>query len=127
MTAPLRFSIPFNETRDYVKKVLANGVLYARQFGTGGPSLKQRLAFIPPRGGKLDSTDHPVSRVATLSGFHNMANFNRQFLAEVGSTPSAYRRLETSQKPPNEVISLGLRATRAAEPPSGPPEQVVQG
>lgn len=75
----------------------------------------------------LDSTDHPVSRVATLSGFHNMANFNRQFLAEVGSTPSAYRRLETSQKPPNEVISLGLRTARAAEPPSGPPEQVVQG
>ncbi len=47
-------TIPFNETRDYVKKVLANAVLYARQFGTGGPSLKQRLAFIPPRGGKLD-------------------------------------------------------------------------
>lgn len=28
-------TIPFNETRDYVKKVLANAVLYARQFGTG--------------------------------------------------------------------------------------------
>jgi soluble lytic murein transglycosylase len=47
-------TIPFNETRDYVKKVLANAVLYARQFGTAGPSLKQRLAVIPPRGGKLD-------------------------------------------------------------------------
>lgn len=74
----------------------------------------------------LDSTDHPVSRVAALSGFHNMANFNRQFLAEVGSTPSGYRRLESSQKPPNEMISLGLKAVRAAEPPSGPPEQLVQ-
>ena len=47
-------SIPFNETRDYVKKVLANAVYYARQFGITGPSLKQRLATIPPRGGKLD-------------------------------------------------------------------------
>ena len=36
----------------------------------------------------LDSTDHPVTKVAALSGYHNMANFNRQFLAEVGTTPS---------------------------------------
>ncbi len=63
----------------------------------------------------LDSTDHPVTRVATLSGYHNMANFNRQFLAEVGTTPTAYRRLENSQKPPNEVLSLGLKAVRASE------------
>ena len=62
----------------------------------------------------LDSTDHPITKVATLSGYHNMANFNRQFLAEVGSTPSNYRRLEPSQKPPNEVLSLGLKAARAA-------------
>ena len=47
-------TIPFNETRDYVKKVLANAMLYARQFGTAGPSLKQRLAVIPPRGGRMD-------------------------------------------------------------------------
>jgi soluble lytic murein transglycosylase len=47
-------TIPFNETRDYVKKVLANAVLYSRQFGIAGPSLKQRLAVIPPRGGRLD-------------------------------------------------------------------------
>jgi soluble lytic murein transglycosylase len=47
-------TIPFNETRDYVKKVLANAIHYSRQFGAAGPSLKQRLAIIPPRGGKLD-------------------------------------------------------------------------
>ncbi|KRE63736.1 AraC family transcriptional regulator [Nostocoides sp. Soil756] len=58
----------------------------------------------------LDTTDHPIAQVATLSGYRNMANFNRQFLAEVGTTPTAYRRLESSQKPPSEVISLGLRA-----------------
>ena len=67
----------------------------------------------------LDSTDHPITRVATLSGYHNMANFNRQFLAEVGTTPSSYRRMEPSQKPPNEVLSLGLKAARAAGSESG--------
>lgn len=69
----------------------------------------------------LDSTHHPITRVATLSGYHNMANFNRQFLTEVGTTPSAYRRLESSQKPPNEVLSLGLKVARAAEPASAVP------
>jgi soluble lytic murein transglycosylase len=47
-------SIPFNETRDYVKKVLTNAVVYARQLGSPGTSLKERLAVIPPRGGRMD-------------------------------------------------------------------------
>ena len=47
-------TIPFNETRDYVKKVLANAVLYGKQLGVPGPTLKERLAVIPPRGGRLD-------------------------------------------------------------------------
>ncbi len=58
----------------------------------------------------LDTTDDAIAHVAASSGYHNMANFNRQFLAEVGTTPTTYRRLESSQKPPSEVFSLGLRA-----------------
>jgi AraC-like DNA-binding protein len=58
----------------------------------------------------LDTTEHSVAHVATMSGYHNMANFNRQFLAEVGTTPTKYRRLESTQKPPPELFSLGLRA-----------------
>ncbi len=42
-------TIPFNETRDYVKKVMSNAVYYARAFGQGIVSLKQRLGSIPPR------------------------------------------------------------------------------
>ena len=42
-------TIPFNETRDYVKKVMSNAVHYARTFGQGMVSLKQRLGSIPPR------------------------------------------------------------------------------
>lgn len=42
-------SIPFNETRDYVKKVLANAVWYAH-LGIGGEtSLKKRLGVIQPK------------------------------------------------------------------------------
>jgi soluble lytic murein transglycosylase len=46
-------TIPFNETRDYVKRVLANSVVYARQAGVAA-SLKQVLAVIPPRGGRME-------------------------------------------------------------------------
>lgn len=41
--------IPFDETRDYVKKVMSNTVYYARLFGQAAPSLKQRLGVIDGR------------------------------------------------------------------------------
>ncbi len=46
-------SIPFNETRDYVKKVLSNAVFYAAVLNQPNPpSLKQRLGGpIGPRDG----------------------------------------------------------------------------
>ena len=42
-------SIPFNETRDYVRKVLANAVWYAHLSGSGNTSLKSRLGIAPPK------------------------------------------------------------------------------
>ena len=39
-------SIPFSETRDYVKKVMSNTVYYANQFGDTPRSLKQRLGIV---------------------------------------------------------------------------------
>lgn len=42
-------TIPFNETRDYVKKVMSNAMYYARIFGQQFLSLKQRLGVISPR------------------------------------------------------------------------------
>lgn len=43
-------SIPFNETRDYVKKVLSNATYYAALLGNERPSLKSRLGkLIGPR------------------------------------------------------------------------------
>lgn len=42
-------SIPFSETRDYVKKVMTNAVHYARAFGQGETRLAVRLGTIPGR------------------------------------------------------------------------------
>jgi soluble lytic murein transglycosylase len=47
--------IPFAETRDYVKKVLANAVVYAQAFNTDAQPLTTRLGVVSPRSGTLVS------------------------------------------------------------------------
>ena len=42
-------SIPFNETRDYVKKVMSNASYYSQQFGNTVVSFKDRIGVIAPR------------------------------------------------------------------------------
>jgi soluble lytic murein transglycosylase len=42
-------TIPFNETRDYVKRVMANTIYYAHAFSHEMQSLKRRLGVIGPR------------------------------------------------------------------------------
>lgn len=50
LEAPLYIeSIPFLETRDYVKKVMTNAVHYGMAFGEPRMSLAARLGSIPPR------------------------------------------------------------------------------
>jgi soluble lytic murein transglycosylase len=44
-------TIPFNETRDYVKKVLSNTMYYAALYGGDPKPLKARLGTISPRKG----------------------------------------------------------------------------
>ena len=41
-------TIPFNETRDYVKKVMTNATYYSSLLG-GQPSLKHRMGIVPAR------------------------------------------------------------------------------
>ncbi len=53
-------SIPLSETRDYVKKVMANATIYAGILGLKWQSLKDRLGLIPGRSGATEedsSTD----------------------------------------------------------------------
>ena len=52
-------SIPFNETRDYVKKVMANTVLYAAVLGGSVRPLKEQLGTIAAR--------VPMERVAAAA------------------------------------------------------------
>ena len=40
-------TIPYQETRDYVEKVMSNTVYYADQFGDPPRSIKQRLGIVP--------------------------------------------------------------------------------
>jgi soluble lytic murein transglycosylase len=51
-------NIPFNETRDYVKKVLSNATIYAQLMGAAVPPLKARLGTtIGPRDAGAPSPD----------------------------------------------------------------------
>jgi soluble lytic murein transglycosylase len=52
-------SIPFNETRDYVKKVMSNAVFYAAQFEGKPQSLKARLGNVRPANGAEVVPDTP--------------------------------------------------------------------
>ncbi len=52
-------SIPFGETRDYVKKVMSNAMYYAVRFGQPSALLKERLGTVPPRKAPAESTPEP--------------------------------------------------------------------
>ncbi len=51
----------------------------------------------------LAEPETPVVEIAYAVGYLNLSNFNRQFRAETGTTPSAYRRIlrEPSDSPPH--------------------------
>ena len=49
-------TIPFNETRDYTKKVLANAMFYQAELGLPYIALRDRLGTVSPRGGTDDAT-----------------------------------------------------------------------
>ncbi|MCC6610919.1 MAG: lytic transglycosylase domain-containing protein [Burkholderiales bacterium] len=55
-------TIPFDETRDYVKKVMSNTVYYAAIYGGEVRPLKERLGVTPARGGgdRTDGTGAPT-------------------------------------------------------------------
>ncbi len=52
-------TIPFDETRDYVKKVMSNAVYYAAMFENKPQSLKSRLGVVGARGGGTSAKDLP--------------------------------------------------------------------
>ncbi len=52
-------TIPFNETRDYVKKVMSNAVYYSALFNGQPQSLKSRLGTVGPRAADNKGEDLP--------------------------------------------------------------------
>ncbi|WP_269531168.1 lytic transglycosylase domain-containing protein [Chitinimonas sp. BJYL2] len=57
-------TIPFAETRDYVKKVMSNAVYYAQAFGRGETSLTRRMGIVPGSGGqRVSEVDDPSPAV----------------------------------------------------------------
>jgi soluble lytic murein transglycosylase len=54
-------TIPFTETRDYVKKVLANATVYARLMGSEGATLRQRLGqLVGPRSANANAINQEL-------------------------------------------------------------------
>jgi AraC-like DNA-binding protein len=58
----------------------------------------------------LEDTNETISSICAASGYTNLANFNRQFLAEMNMTPSSYRALDDRKRPEKNILSLGLVA-----------------
>jgi soluble lytic murein transglycosylase len=55
-------TIPFTETRDYVKKVLSNAMFYQAQLGLPYVSLRDRLGTVMPKGMSAASSDDIADR-----------------------------------------------------------------
>lgn len=66
----------------------------------------------------LTSTNDPISSIAAASGYSNLANFNRQFKAEIGMTPREYRTLDTRERPSSPTMSRPVRAEVPLKPAS---------
>lgn len=58
----------------------------------------------------LETSDLSAAKVAQASGYRNLSNFNRQFLAEVGMTPTEYRKLAPSERPAARPMRTDTKA-----------------
>ncbi|MFA6061469.1 MAG: transglycosylase SLT domain-containing protein [Gallionella sp.] len=69
-------TIPFDETRDYVKKVMSNTVYYARQFGAAPRSLKTRVGVIA---GKVADSSSSITFInGEIQGVNQPADRNSE-------------------------------------------------
>ncbi len=56
----------------------------------------------------LTQTETPVTEICFATGFNNLSNFNRQFLAFCGLTPSEYRRqAKRNMRRSTELLQIG--------------------
>ena len=69
---------------------------FQRAAGQGFASMVRRLRIVRACR-MLTDTELPVVDVCYAVGYTNLSNFNRQFRAETGTTPRAYRRAARAQ------------------------------
>jgi soluble lytic murein transglycosylase len=53
-------TIPFTETRDYVKKVMSNSMYYANNFGHQAKTLTQRLGIVAPKSNGTNVSEQEI-------------------------------------------------------------------
>ena len=82
---------------------------FKRAAGSTFISMVKRLRLAHARR-LLETSDLSAAKVAQASGYNNLSNFNRQFLAEVGMTPTAYRKLEPHQRPEAPPLRTDTKA-----------------
>lgn len=80
-------TIPFNETRTYVQRVMANAHLYAHQLGLKPMTLKQRLGVIPSNTGLVSDSSAVDSATIANVGAENL-NQNNASQGSIETTQS---------------------------------------
>jgi len=80
-------TIPFNETRTYVQRVMANAHLYAHQLGLKPMTLKQRLGVIPSNTGLVSDSSAVDSATIANVGAENL-NQNNASQGSIEATQS---------------------------------------
>ncbi len=91
-------TIPFTETRDYVKKVMTNAWFYARQMGAPNVSLKAMMGNVPARGSASSSATSSTSKAGSA------ANSAPKDTTPLVSIPTL------SSDPTNTVLNAAPRA-----------------
>ena len=64
---------------------------FIKRFGFGPAEwlLRQKMA---KAANMLESSNYPISEIASMSGFANLSHFSRKFRERYGETPSCYRK-----------------------------------
>lgn len=87
-TRPLRMS---DLAREHGMSVSSFSRFFSRITGSTFSTYLHRMRIEAACRALVDSDDS-IARIGFSVGYENLSNFNRHFLAETGTTPSAYRR-----------------------------------
>jgi soluble lytic murein transglycosylase len=114
-------SIPFSETRDYVKKVMANSWFYANQMGMPRVSLREMMGTVPAKGSRGKDGEGPTGSAADGKG-SNVGLFGLGASANMASVPMRAPASASSSPAPaptaNNAASSDAHAVVAAPSPS---------